>query len=52
MANIYKVGDEVRAFIKDISGEKIALSMKFPDENPWADAEEKFAKGNVVTGDM
>ena len=47
---VYKVGDEVRAFIKDISGEKIALSMKFPDENPWADAEEKFAKGNVVTG--
>ncbi len=47
---IFKVGDEVRAFIKDISGEKIALSMKFPDENPWADAEEKFAKGNVVTG--
>lgn len=47
---VFKVGDEVRAFIKDISGEKIALSMKFPDENPWADAEEKFAKGNVVTG--
>ena len=47
---VFKVGDEVRAFIKEISGEKIALSMKFPDENPWADAEEKFAKGNVVTG--
>ena len=24
--------------------------MKFPDQNPWADAEEKFAVGNVVTG--
>ena len=24
--------------------------MKFPDENPWNDAAEKFAVGNVVTG--
>ncbi len=47
---VFKVGDEVRAFIKDISGDKIALSMKFPDENPWADAEEKFGKGSIVTG--
>ncbi len=46
----FKVGDEVRAFIKEISGEKIALSMKFPDENPWADAEERFAKGTIVKG--
>ena len=24
--------------------------MKFPEENPWKDAEEKFAVGTVVTG--
>ena len=24
--------------------------MKFPDQNPWLDAEEKYAIGNVVTG--
>lgn len=24
--------------------------MKFPDQNPWADAEEKFAVGNIVKG--
>ena len=47
---VFKVGDTVRAFIKDIQGNKVALSMKFPDQNPWADAEEKFAVGNVVTG--
>ena len=47
---VFKVGDTVRAFIKDIQGTKVALSMKFPDQNPWADAEEKFAIGNVVTG--
>ncbi|EIC95074.1 S1 RNA binding domain protein [Lachnoanaerobaculum saburreum F0468] len=47
---VFKSGEKVTAFIKDISGEKIALSMKFPDQNPWLDAEEKFARGNVVKG--
>ncbi len=47
---VFKVDDEVTAFIKDIAGEKIALSLKFPEANPWADANEKFAIGNVVTG--
>lgn len=47
---LYKSGDTVRAFVKSIDGSKIALSVKFPDENPWADAEEKFAVGTVVTG--
>ena len=47
---VFKVGDTVRAFIKDIQGNKVALSLKFPDQNPWADAEEKFAVGNIVKG--
>ncbi len=47
---VFKSGDTVRAFIKDIQANKIALSMKFEDENPWKDAESKFAVGNVVTG--
>ena len=47
---LFKVGDKVKAFIKDIQGEKIALSLKFADQNPWANAEEKYAVGNVVTG--
>ena len=47
---VSKPGDVVKAFIKDISGTKIALSMKFEDENPWKDAATKFAVGNVVTG--
>ena len=47
---VFKVGDTVKAFIKDISGEKVALSLKFPELNPWADAETKFAVGNVVNG--
>ena len=36
--------------IKDIKGEKIALTMKFPEENPWLTAAEDFAVGNIVTG--
>ena len=47
---VFNVGDTIRAFIKDIKGEKVALSMKFPDQNPWVDAETKYAVGNVVTG--
>ncbi len=47
---VFKLGDKVRCFIKDISGDKIALSKKFPDENPWRDAATKFAVGNVVEG--
>ena len=47
---IYKPGDKVTAFIKDINEDKIALSLKFEDENPWANASEKFAVGVIVTG--
>lgn len=47
---LFKVGDEVEAFIKDMQGTKIALSLKYADQNPWATAPEKYAVGNVVTG--
>ena len=47
---VFKVGDAVKAYIKDINGTKIALSMKFEDENPWKDADVKYAVGNVVEG--
>ena len=29
---------------------KIALSLKFPDTNPWLTAADKYAVGNVVEG--
>lgn len=47
---LFKVGDKVSVMIKDISGTKIALTMKLDSNNPWKDAAEKYAKGNVVTG--
>lgn len=48
--SVLKVGDTVKAFIKNIDGEKIALSLKFDDTNPWLNAAEKYALGTVVTG--
>ena len=47
---VLKVGDVVKCFIKSIDGEKIALSRKFEDENPWVNAREKYAVGTIVTG--
>ena len=49
-SKIFKVGDTVKVFIKDINDKKIALSAKFPEENPWNGAAERFAVGNVVKG--
>ena len=47
---VFKVGDAVKCLIKDIDGTKIALSLKFDDTNPWKDADNKYAVGNVVEG--
>jgi small subunit ribosomal protein S1/4-hydroxy-3-methylbut-2-enyl diphosphate reductase len=47
---VFKVGDKLRVFIKGIQGSKIALSLKFPDQNPWLDAAEKYRVGNIVKG--
>ena len=47
---VFKVGEKVKVLIKEISGNKIALSLKFADANPWKDAAEKYAVGSVVTG--
>lgn len=47
---VLNVGDVVKVFIKDINGTKIALSKKFEDENPWKDADTRFAVGNVLKG--
>ncbi|WP_170311576.1 30S ribosomal protein S1 [Vallitalea okinawensis] len=49
---VVKEGQEVNVLVKECDKEKkkIALSLKFPEENPWNNAEDKFAEGNVVTG--
>ncbi len=47
---VFKVGDTVKVLVKSIDGNKIALSRKFDNENPWKDATEKYAVGNIVKG--
>ena len=47
---VFKVGDVVKVFVKEINDDKIALSMKFEETNPWNNAAEKYAVGTIVTG--
>ncbi len=47
---VFKTGDTLKVLIKEITGTKIALSLKFDDANPWLEAEKKFAVGTEVTG--
>ncbi len=48
--SILKVGQKVKVLVKEIKGDRIALSMKFPEQNPWQTASEKYAAGTVVKG--
>ena len=47
---VFKVGDELKVLVKDIHDTKIALSLKFPESIPWANAAEDYAVGTVITG--
>lgn len=47
---LFKPGQEVKVLVKEINGERIALTRKFPDENPWKDADTKYAAGQIVRG--
>lgn len=48
--NVYRKGDKVKVIVKEIKGDKVALSAKFEEDNPWADAENKYVVGSVVKG--
>lgn len=47
---VFKTGQALKVLVKDIRDTKIALSLKFPETNPWVDADEEFAVGSTVTG--
>ena len=47
---VFKVGETVEVMIKEIHDTKVALSLKFPESNPWANAEENYATGTVIDG--
>ena len=47
---VFQVGETLKVLVKDIHDTKIALSLKFPETNPWAHAAEDFAAGSVIQG--
>lgn len=49
---IVKIGDVVKVRVLSINLEKkkVSLSMKFEEENPWNNADSKYAIGNVIEG--
>lgn len=50
--DICKIGEEIEVLIKEINGDRIALSLKFDETNPWLDAEKKYSPGSIVTGNI
>lgn len=50
--DILKEGQEVKVIVLDINPEKnkISLSLKDPNENPWNIASEKYEIGSIVEG--
>lgn len=49
-ADMFTVGDHVKAKIISLDGDKISLSIKALKKDPWDDAEARFAKGSAVKG--
>jgi ribosomal protein S1 len=47
---VLKAGEEIQVLVKEINETKVALSLKFPETNPWANAAVDFAVGTEVTG--
>ncbi len=47
---VFKVGEELKVLVKEINEKKVALSLKFPEMNPWANVATDFAVGTDVTG--
>lgn len=49
-ADMFKVGEKVKAQIISLDGDKISLSLKALKKDPWAGVDEKFKKEDVIKG--
>ena len=49
-ANIFKVGEKIKAKIIEIKDGKISLSVKALKPNPWDKARDKYKKGDIIKG--
>jgi len=51
-AKIVKIGQKIKAKIIDLSQDKVSLSLKALQENPWGDIEKKHQKGEIISGEV
>lgn len=49
-ADVLKIGEKVQAKVIGIEGDKVSLSLKALQEDPWSKAGEKYKKGDAVAG--
>lgn len=49
-ADVLKVGQRVPAKVIGIEGDRVSLSLKALKPDPWAKVEEKYKKGDAVSG--
>ncbi len=47
---IFSVGDQIKAEIIEIDGDRVSLSTRALRENPWTKVEEKYQVGQTVKG--
>jgi len=47
---LYKQGEKIRTKVIEIKDDKISLSVKRMEENPWQKVESKYKKGDAVKG--
>lgn len=46
----FNIGDTIKVLVREIKDEKISLTAKFPEENPWLLARVNYALGKTVKG--
>lgn len=51
-ADLFSVGDIVKAKVIGVDGGKVSLSVKALTQDPWAEVEEKFKKGDIIEGEV
>ena len=50
--DICKIGEEIEVLIKEINGDRIALSLKFDETNPWLDAERNIVQVQLLQSNI
>ena len=46
----YNIGDKIKVLVREIKDDKVSLTAKFPDENPWLLAKVNYSLGKTVKG--